>query len=75
MSKQNNSRVSKLIVKGGTYSTTAKSKYISTPDYDKGEGFSKYIPKTQANLREIVKLKGKPDVYEDKRFGKRLIWW
>ncbi len=75
MAIKKGSRVSREIVKGGTYSTTAKSKYISMPDYSKGEGHYKYIPKTEANLRAIVKLKGKPDVYDDKRSGKRLIWW
>lgn len=75
MAKKDSSRVSREIVKGGTYSTTPKSKYISMPDYDKGEGHYKYIPKTQANLKAIVALKGKPDVYDDKRSGKRLIWW
>ncbi len=75
MANLKGSRASREIVKGGTYSTTSKSKYISMPDYSKGEGHYKYIPKTQANMRAIVKIKGKPDVYDDKRGGKRLIWW
>ena len=75
MKKFSKGKVSSLIVKGGTYSTTPNSKYISMPDYNKGEGCYKYIPKTQANMDAIAKLKGKPDVYEDKRSGKRFIWW
>lgn len=68
-------RSSGLINRMGTYSTTPKSKFISTLDEKKGEGHYKYIPKTKENMEALVKLKGKPEVFDDKRGGKRLIWW
>lgn len=59
------------------YSTTPKSKYISVGRYDEhGEGKPfRYIPKTRENLKEIMRVAGKPDVFDDKRYGKRLIWF
>lgn len=68
------SKVSKLITKNGTYSTTPSAKFISMPDYSKGEGHYKYIPKTKDNLQAIIKLKGKADVYVEGK-TKRFIWW
>ncbi len=65
-------KVSGLITRGGTYSTTPKSKFISMQD-DKGG--SKYIPKTKENLDALKRLKGKGELFNDKRFGKRIIWW
>ena len=64
---------SSLISRRGTYSTTSKSKYISMAD-DTGKP-CKYIPKTKENMQALVRAKGKPDVYSDKRYGKRCIWW
>ncbi len=68
-------KVSSLINKFDTYSTTKNSKYISMAVYKNGKESSKYIPKTKENLRALVKAKGKADVYDDKRYGKRFIWW
>lgn len=65
-------RVSSLISRGGTYSTTSRSKYISM---DTDTGKPKYIPKTKENMQALVRAKGKPDVYSDKKYGKRCIWW
>lgn len=65
-------RVSSLISRGGTYSTTSLSKYISM---DTDTGKPKYIPKTKENMQALVRAKGKPDVYSDKKYGKRCIWW
>ena len=42
---------------------------------DTDTGKPKYIPKTKANMQALVRVKGKPDVYSDKRYGKRCIWW
>lgn len=69
------SKVSSLIRKESVYSTTSSSKYVSTPDWNKGEyGYYKYIPKTKENMEALIKIKGKPEVYDDKRYGKRFIW-
>ena len=73
MAKKTVKRKASSLIKGHeTYSTTPKSKFISM---DMGNGKSKYIPKTAENMSALSRLKGTPDVYDDKRFGKRFIWW
>jgi hypothetical protein len=68
-------KASSLINKFGTYSTTKDGKFISMQIFKNGKEASKYIPKTKENLKALAKLKGKAEVYDDKRFGKRFIWW
>ena len=66
---------SSLIKKGNIFSVTTGSKFISVGSYEK-EGEYKYIPRTKENMKAIVKLSGKPDIYENKKGkGKRYIWW
>lgn len=68
-------KASSLINKFDTYSTTKNSKFISMQVFKNGKETSKYIPKTKENLKALAKLKGKANIYEDKRYGKRFIWW
>lgn len=61
-----------------SYSTTPKSKSISVGAYDTKTGGAKtikYLPKTKENLKAIMRVSGKPDVFSDKKYGKRLIWF
>lgn len=56
-----------------SYSTTPKSKSISVGAYDPKTGGAKtikYLPKTKENLKAIMRVSGKPDVFNDKSMGK-----
>lgn len=70
-----NKKASSLIRPGFIFSTSSKSKTIGIGRAD-SDCPEKYIPKTQENLRAIMKLRGKPDVYDgNSKKGKMLIWW
>ena len=75
MAYNKKNKASSLIRPGFVFSTYSKAKTIGIgrPDGNRPE---KYIPKTQANLRAIMKLSGKPDVYDgNKKNGKLFLWW
>lgn len=64
-----------LIDRGHIFSTTPKSKYISVSFYNEPENKHHYIKKTKANMAKLKEKHGNPDVYKDKRYKKRSIWW
>ena len=68
--------VSSLIRPGFVFTTSPKAKYIGVGRLE-DKSPSRYIPKTKENLRAIMGICGKPDVYDDKRKpgGKLFIWW
>ena len=60
---------SSLIQKGKSYAYTPGSKWITVSTWDGSgkNGYSnKYIRNTSANLKQIVKVAGKPEKYDDK---------
>ena len=70
-----NAKASSLIRPGYVFSTSSRAKTIGIgkPSAERPE---KYIPKTQENLRAIMQLSGKPDVYDgNSKKGKFFIWW